>query len=85
MLKNLRLKCCQNPLFGFLNINTLRNKIIDLREVIRELSLDYFVLSETKLNDSFPSAQFKIDDYEIRGMKDRNKRGGGLIEYVKKG
>ena len=67
MLTNLRLECCQNPLFGFLNINSLRNKIIDLREVIRELSLDYFVLCETKLDDSFPSAQFKIDDYEIRG------------------
>ena len=85
MLKNLRLECCQNHLFGFLNINSLRNKIIDLREVIRALSLDYFVLSETKLDDSFPSAQFKIDDYEIRGRKDRNKHGGGLIEYVKKG
>ena len=79
MLKNLKLECCQNPLFGFLNINSLRNKIIDLREVIRELSLDYFVLSETKLDDSFSSAQFTIGDYEIRGRKDRNKHGGGLI------
>ena len=83
MLKNFRLGCCQNPLFGFLNINSLRNKIIDLREAVRELSLDYFVLSETKLDDSFPSAQFTIGDYEIRGRKDRNKHGGGLIEYVK--
>ena len=79
MPKNLRLECCQNPLFGFLNINSLRNKIIDLREVIRELSLDYFVLSETNLDHSFPSAQFTISDYEIRGRKDRNKHGGGLI------
>ena len=47
--------------------------------------MDYFVLSETKLDDSFPSAQFRIGDYEIRGRKDRNKHGGGLIEYVKKG
>ena len=84
MLKNLRLECCQNPLFGFLNINSLRNKIIDLTEVIRESSLDYFVLSET-IDDSFPSAQFTIDDYEIQGSKDRNKHGGGLIEYVNKG
>ena len=85
ILKNLRLECCQNPLFGFLNINSLRNKIIDLREVIRELFLDYFVLSETKLDDSFPSVQFTTSDYEIRGRKDRNKHRGGLIEYVKKG
>ena len=29
------------------------------------LSPDYLVLSETKLDDSFPSAQFSIPDYEL--------------------
>ena len=47
--------------------------------------MDYSLLSETKLDDSFPSVQFKMDDYEIRGRKYRNKHGRGLIEYVKKG
>ena len=49
------------------------------------LSPDYLVLSETKLDDSFPSAQFSIPDYEIRARRDRHKNGGGLIEFVKKG
>ena len=43
------------------------------------LQLDYFVMSETKLDSSFPSAQFHIGDYEIWN------REGGLIEFVKKG
>ena len=72
-------------MIGYLNINSLRNKIIDLREVLKHISLDYFVLSETKLDNSFPCAQFQISDYEIRARRDRNKYGGGLIEFVKKG
>ena len=41
------LKYVNNPLIGYLNINSLRKKIVDLREIILELSLDYLVLSET--------------------------------------
>ena len=44
------------------------------------LQLDYFVISETKLDSSFPSAQFHIGDYEIRNRWDREKSGCGLIE-----
>ena len=44
----------------------------------------YFVLSKTKLDKSFPKAQFRIPGYAIRARKGRNKYGGGLIEYAKK-
>ena len=84
MSKN-RVKYPTNPLIGYLNINSLRNKIIDVREVIGKVSLDYFVISETKLHESFPSAQFNISNYEIRNRRDRDKNGGGLIEIVRKG
>ena len=43
------------------------------------------VLAETKINHEFPSAQFNIENYEIRNRRDRNKFGGGLIEYIKRG
>ena len=49
------------------------------------LSPDYLVISETKLCDTFLSAQFSIPDYEIRARRDRHESGGGLIEFVKKG
>ena len=70
---------------GCLNINSLRNKIIDLREIISYLQLDYFVLSETKISDSFPSAQFDRSSYEIRAGRNRDGMGGGIINYVRKG
>ena len=85
ILRKLRLKYPRNPLIGYLNINSLRNKIIDVREMIGRLQLDYFVMSETKLDSSFPSAQFHIGDYEIRNRRDTDKSGGGLTEFVKKG
>ena len=32
--RNIREKYFKNPLMGYLNINSLRNKIIDLREIM---------------------------------------------------
>ena len=40
------------------------------------ISLDYFVVSETKLDSSFPSAQFSINGYKVRARRDRDKNGG---------
>ena len=75
----------KNPMIGYLNINSLRNKLKDLKVILKYLSLDYFILSETKLDESFPNAQFTLDGYEIRARRDINKFGGGLIESVRKG
>ena len=80
-----RLKHLQNLLIGYRNINSLRNKVVDAKEVFGKLQLADFVLSETKLNDSFPYAQFYIENFEIRNRRNRDKIGGGLIEFVTKG
>ena len=41
---------------------------------------------ETKLNESFPVAQFHIEGYQYPAFrKDRSKNGGGKIVYVKEG
>ena len=53
-----RLKYPQNPLIRYLNINSLSNKIVDARELFGKLQLGYFVLSETKLDDSLPLLNF---------------------------
>ena len=47
--------------------------------------MDYFVLSETKIDSSFSSPQFAIDNYEIKARRDRNYNGGRFIECVRKG
>ena len=50
-----------------------------------ELSLDYLVLSKTKIEQNFPTAQFYIKGYEVEARRDRDKYGNGLIEFVKNG
>ena len=52
----------QNQLVSYLNINSIRNKISDIRKVFGKLQLNNFFLSETKIDESFPSAQFNIHD-----------------------
>ena len=85
LLHDLRFEYPKNLFCGYLNINSLRNKIHDLRLTIHDVPLDYFVISETKLHNSFPNAQLTIKNYEIRARRDRYKHGGGLIEFVRKG
>ena len=72
-------------MIGYLNTNSLRNKISDASDLISFLQLDYFVLSETKLDSSFSSPLFELSEYEVKRRRDRDKHRGGLIEYVKKG
>ena len=80
-----RKKHPNNVLICYLNINSLRYKVVDLRTLLSKFLPHYFVLVETKLDETFPNSQFGIDQYEIRTQRDRNKNGGGLIEYVRKG
>ena len=84
-LKLIREAHLNNPIIGHLNLNNLKNKTNEVREVFGDLSLDYFVLAETKINDEFPDSQFLLASYEIRNRRDSTKNRGGLIEYVKKG
>ena len=52
---------------------------------MKTLSLDYLILSETKIDESFPTSEFNVEGYEIRARRDTNKYGGGLIEFVRRG
>ena len=72
-------------LIGYLNINSVHNKIADLQIIIQSIPLDYLALSETKLDECFPNAQFNLDGDKIRARRDRDKNGGGLIVLVRKG
>ena len=67
----LRNKHSNNLFIRYLNVNSLRNKIINLRKIVKYLGLNYFVVIETKLDVRFPSQQFVIEDFETRDKKDR--------------
>ena len=86
-LAGLHRKYPNNPIIGYLNINSLRNKIIDLRHVVSISQPDILTISETKLDDTFPDAQFRMDGYysPAQFRRDRNKHGRGLMAFIRNG
>ena len=46
-------------------------------------NIDVLLVSETKLDDSFPTAQFLLDGFSKPYRLDRCSNGGGLLLYVK--
>ena len=59
-LIHLRVNNLFNPTVGYLNINSLRNKIDDLREVCKNVQTDILCIDKTKLDGSFTESQIKI-------------------------
>ena len=51
-----------NPLIGYININSLKEKVTHLREVLSNAPIDFLYVDETKLDSSFPYHQFKIGE-----------------------
>ena len=75
-----RLQNTKNVTIGALNVNSLRNKIGAVQELITN-NFDMCFLSVTKIDENFPNQQFNISNYKTF-CRDRNKRGGGLFFYI---
>ena len=45
--------------------------------------VDILMLSETKLDSTFPSIQFLINGFSVPHRLDRNSKGGGILLYVR--
>ena len=58
----------------------MRKRFESVQEIIQNI-FDIFLVSETKIDSSFPNQQFCIPEYRIF-RKDCNACGGGLPFYV---
>ena len=84
-LKELQGKNLKNPFLCYLNINSIRNKIVDLRYVLAQTGIELLAVSETKFSENFPDAQFYVEGYNFPPYRrDRNSNGGGLMVFAKK-
>ena len=81
-LKNLRAKYYKNIFIGYININSIRNKLSGLSAVIGS-TFDVLSIAETKLDSSFPSKQFELDGYKQPYRLDISSKSGGLLVFVK--
>ena len=70
-----------NALLMHLNINSIQNKFEDLTLLHRSLKAQILVISETKIDRSYPDSQFKLQRYNMF-RKDKAKGGGGLLVYI---
>ena len=64
---------------GALNVNSLRNKIGAVQELITN-NIDICLFSETNIDETFPNQQFNISNYKTF-RRDRNKHRGGLLFF----
>ena len=71
-LKDIRVTNINRLIFGHLNINSIRNKFNFLCEQIKG-HIDILMLSESKLDDSFPLGQILIDGFHAPFRFDRDK------------
>ena len=67
-LKEIKIQSPNKLKLGHLNIRLVRNILL---------------ISETKLNDSFPFAQFKIKGFSVPYRYDRNGKGRRLLLYMR--
>ena len=74
-----------NPKIGNLNINSLRNKINDLRKICRKAQIHILCIDETKLDESFPDAQFHIEAYQYPAFRKIEIKMGAEKLCVKEG
>ena len=64
-IKKLRTKNPQKIIIRNLNINSLPNKFEQLKDTVLKY-VDFLVLTETRLDHSFPKAQFLVDRFSKR-------------------
>ena len=76
-LRKIKLKNMNGIIIAQININSLRNKFSFLCEAVSG-NIDVLLVTETKLDSSFPNAQFHMHGYTTSYSLCRNANGGGL-------
>ena len=82
LLRQLKMNNPSKILIGHLNINSIRNKFEFFANQIKG-NLDIALISETKIDESFPINQFLLEGYSTPYRLDRNCHGGGLLLYIR--
>ena len=71
-----------NFILTHVNINSIRHKFASIHDILAKKHVDYLAISESKLDDSFPNAQFAAQDYSIF-RQDLTSSSGGLLIYMR--
>ena len=81
-LHKLRLRNVNKVIAGNINIISLPAKFDQVKEVILK-NVDNLVVTETKLDETFPLGQFYVEGFTMPYRLDRNRNGEGVIIYTR--
>ena len=81
-LKDIRINNIKRLIIGQLNFHSLRNKLEQLSSMING-NIDIFMITETKLDETFPAAQFSLQGFFDPYQFDRNHNGGSIMLYIR--
>ena len=71
----------RNVTTAYININSIRNKYDEIKELLSDKIVDLLFIAETKLDQSFNDNLFKTDGYKLF-RRDRNCHDGGIMALV---
>ena len=80
--KKIKIRSPDKLILGHVNINSIRNKFHSLIYIL-DKNIAIFLISETKLDDSFSSAQFKIEGFTTLYRYNRNHKESDLLLYIR--
>ena len=60
----------------------MRNNFDSLQHAINK-NIGVLLISETKIDSSFPSLQFHLEGHDTLSRLDRNTNGGGILLYIR--
>ena len=81
-LKQLRNQNPHRIIIDHLYINSIRNKFESFVSFVGN-KLDIFMVSETKIDDTFPDSQFLIEGFSKPFRLDRTAKSGEILLYIR--
>ena len=82
IINGIKGKRADRLVLAHLNINFIYQKFEALKSLVQN-KIDVLMISETKIDESFPSHEFEIEGFSTPFRLDRNFHGGGIILYVR--
>ena len=79
-LRKIRNDNKKKPIICYLNINSVRYKFDELKEILTDKIVDLLIISETKIDSSFNDNLFKVEGYKME-RRDRTIHGGGIMTF----
>ena len=81
-IKEIGIGNANKVIIGNLNINSIRNKFVQLKETVLKY-VDILTVTEAKLDETFLESLFLMNGFAKPYRFDRNKNEGGIMIFIR--